>query len=431
MLQRWLMVCCALLFVSACTDEVPTEVGDDLLPSRSVRTFEIILEADDFLTFDTTFSGFAQPRNASFLPLANQFQGVLDVNVLLRFAQPPSTITVRNAAGTVVTDSTPSWFRGRLVLQIDTLDSESTPPLIVSAFHTTEPWDVSASWTLRVDTGAVELPWSMPGGTRGAQIDTATWEAGDSIVLAVDSQTVAQWSDTTNDARGAVVVMETNGARVRVIGAVLRLEARSDLQPDTVVTANVGALRSIFVFNPPPPPPNELRVGGVPAWRTMLGVRSDLADLVFPCPGVSNCQLQLDSAHINRAELLLQTVAAPAGFLQEDTTLVQVRTLVVTPGVPIERSPLGVDVCGGSVRCLLNGRAIPSYFTQGQAHPVMAFDVTNYILALVDDEIPAESRPPFALTLLDAQEPSTIGFSTFAPGARLRLVLTAPVETPQ
>lgn len=431
MLQRWLPVCCALFVMSACTDEAPTDVGDDLLPSGGVRTFEVVLDPAQFITYDTTFTGYTRAANAAFSPLARQFQGVLDANALFRFAQPPTLIAVRNAAGSTVTDSTPSYFAGRLVLRVDTLASESAPPLLVRGFQTGEAWDASATWTLRVDTGNVELPWMTPGGTRGAEIDTATWTAGDTIVLDVDSSTVARWIDTANVARGALIVTETNGTRVRLTSAVLRLSAHSDLAPDTVVNLDVPASVSAFVFNPQPPTGSELRVGGAPSWRTILGIRDDLADLVFPCPGESNCQIALASAHINRAELLLQPVAAPAGFIQEDTTLIQVRTLAVTPGVPLQRSPLGVDVCSGAARCLIRGRVIPDYFAAGAAPPLVAFDITSYIFALVNEGVSDENRPPFALTLLDASEPSTFGFSTFAQGARLRLVLTAAVESTQ
>jgi hypothetical protein len=430
-LQNWLLLLSALFVVSACTDEAPTEVGDDLLPGDEVRTFEVILQPAEYSTYDTTFSGYAGVRNAAFTVLANDFQNVLDANTLLRFAQPPNVITVRNAAGNAVIDSTPSFFAGRLVLRVDTTASESNPPLQIRGFETAEAWDASATWTLRIDTGNVELPWTTPGGTRGPQLDTATWVAGDTIVLDVDSQTVARWSDTTNVARGALIVAETNNTRIRFSSAVLRVSARSDLDPDTVVNVDLPAAVSGFVFNPSPPPATELRVGGVPTWRTMVGIREDLATLTFPCPGQANCQVRLDRAHINRAELLLQPAAAPAGFIPEDTTLLQVRTLLVSPGVPLQRSPIGVEICGNSLACVLTGRIAPELFAQTPATQPVALDITNYIIALVDEEIADAERPPFALTVLTASEPVIFGFATFAQGPRLRLVLTAPVERTQ
>src|SRR5688572_19782876 len=62
---RWLPVLFGLFILGACTEETPSEVGDDLLPSGEVRTFEVVLDPAQWLTFDTTFSGYANPRNAS------------------------------------------------------------------------------------------------------------------------------------------------------------------------------------------------------------------------------------------------------------------------------------------------------------------------------------------------------------------------------
>lgn len=426
----WLPVAFGLLVTTACTEEAPTGVGDDLLSSGDVRTFEVILDPAQYLTFDTTFSGYTKTQDASWVTIANQFGGVVDAHGLFRFAAPPATITVRGASGTVV-DSFPRYFAGRLVLRLDTLNSQE-PPVAFRAYQTAEAWDRSATWTLRVDTGNVQLPWSTPGGTRGASIDTATWTAGDSLVLDVDSATLAQWIDTTNTARGALIVSETNNSRVRVNGAVLRVSAHSRLQQDTVVNFDVNPLINTFVFNPPPPPPgSQLRVGGVPSWRTMLGIREDIGDLTFACPGVANCQVKLSEAHITRAELLLQPVTAPPGFIPEDTMFVQVRTLLVAPGIPVERSPIGVDVCVGVATCLFTGEAPPQYFGQPPSTKPVAYNVTNYLLALVGDDVTEANRPPFALTVLIPNEPVTFGFATFAPGPRLRLILTSHVERPQ
>jgi hypothetical protein len=404
-------------------------VGDDLLPSGDVRTFEVILDPAQYITFDTTFTGYTTTQQAAWVTLANSFEGVVDANGLFRFANPPAIITVRGASGPVV-DSFPRYFEGRLVLRFDTLMSQE-PPVRVRAYRTAEAWDRSATWTLRVDTGAVQLPWSTPGGTRGASIDTATWAAGDSVVLRVDSATLAEWTDTANAARGALLVSETPDSRVRVNAAVLRVSAHSRLQADTVLNFDVSPLANAFIFNPQPPPAgSQLRVGGVPSWRTMIGIREDLADLTFACPGVANCQIKLSDAHIARAELLLQPVTAPAGFLPEDTTFVQVRTLLVSPGVPLERSPVGGDICA-TTECLRSGESPPQFFAQPPSAVPVAYDVTGYIIPLVGADVSAANRPPFALTILIPNEPLTLGFATFAPGPRLRLVLTANVERPQ
>lgn len=429
-LYRWLPVLLVLLLAAACTDEAPTDVGDALLPAGEVRTFEVVLDPAAFATFDTTFSGYTDLEDASWLTVANQFGGVVDAHALIRFAQPPATVSVRGTSGSV-TDSFPRYFEGRLVLRVDTLRSQE-PPVRLHAFRTGEAWDQSATWTLRVDTGNVELPWTTPGGTPGASIDSATWAAGDSVVLHVDSATLAAWRDTANAARGALIVAETPDSRIRINGAVLRVSAHSSIQQDTVLNFDVSPIITRFIFNPPPPPPgSQLRVGGVPSWRTMIGIRDDLGDLTFACPGVAGCQVRLSEAHIARAELLLQPVSAPAGFIPEDTTFLQVRTLLTSPSVPLQRSPVGGDICGGGARCLLSGEAPPQLFAQPPGSKPVAYDVTNYIVALVDEDVADTNRPPLALTVLIPNEPVTFGFATFAPGPRLRLVLTANVERPQ
>jgi hypothetical protein len=107
--------------------------------------------------------------------------------------------------------------------------------------------------------------------------------------------------------------------------------------------------------------------------------------------------------------------------------------------VPLERSPVGGDVCS-TLACLETGKALPQYFAQPPSTQPVAYDITNYITNLVDDDVSAANRPPFALTVLPGirsggvpipREPATLGFATFAPGPRLRLVLTANVERPQ
>lgn len=423
-LHRWLPIIAGLFAFTACTEETPVEVGGGLLQGDNIRTFEIILESSSFLAYDSSFSGYTTPQDAPFAIVANKFGGVLDANALFRLAIPPAVINVRNTAGTVVSDSAPRYFSGRLVVRLDTLRSDANPPVQFVAHRIAEEWDRSATWTLRVDSGGVRRPWATPGGTRGAQIDTTTWTGSDTLVFRVDSQTIAQFRDTTNAARGVIVSTLTNGARVRVLSAILHLSARPSIRPDTIVTVDVVPAVNAFVFNPQPPARDELRVGGVPSWRTLIGLAPDLATRVIPCPGIANCQVQLSAASINRAELLLQPVTAPAGFIPEDTTFIQASGLLVSPGVPLQRSPIGTALA-------LSDRIAPQLFAQPAATAPVAINVTNYLVALVNPALTATTRPPSALTLLAFSEPATFGFTTFARGPRLRLVVTAPVERTQ
>lgn len=409
--------------VTACATDAPTEVGDALLTTDDVVTFEVILPASSFLQFDSSFTGYAKPVDALFGLVARKFENTLDANSLYRFSLPPTTIQVRNSAGITVTDSAPRYFSGRMVLKIDTVVTPGAKPVLLRAFRTAEAWNETATWTNRIDSGTVRLPWQMPGGTRGPQIDTATFAAGDSIVFRVDSQTIAIWNDTTNKARGAIVIAETNGARIRILSAAVRLSARSVVRPDTVVAVDIVPSIRTFVFDPQPSPTTaDLRVGGIPAWRSVLRIRPDLSSLTVPCTnGPPGCQVTVDSIHISSAQLLLRPKRSPPGFSLEDTTFVDVRPLALSPTVPLERSPIGGRV--GLSRAIA-----PTAFANPGVNDIVTIDITSFIAQLTSRNVTNTTRLPPVLALLQIPEPGTFGFMTFEQSPSLRLVLTAAVE---
>lgn len=410
------------LFATTCATDAPTDVGDALLTTGDVVTFEVVLPAASFLQYDSAFTGYAKAVNASFGLIARKFENTVDANTLYRFSLAPTSIQVRNAAGNVVADSTPRFFSGRMVLKLDTLATPGAKPVFLRAFRTAEEWNETATWTNRIDSGTVHLPWATPGGTRGPQIDTATWAAGDSIVFRVDSQTIATWSDTTNKARGAIIFAETNGARMRVISTAVHLSAHSTVRPDTVVSADIVPTIRTFVFNPEPAATADLRVGGIPAWRSVLRIRPDLSSLTLPCTnGPAGCQVTLDSIHVSSAQLLLKPKRSPPGFSPEDTTFLDVRALGVTATVPLERSPIGARV--GLSRAIA-----PGVFTSPGPNEVVKIDITAFIAQLTDKNVTDANRLSAVLALMQIPEPGTFGFMTFGQSPSLRLVLTAAVE---
>jgi hypothetical protein len=413
----------ALAF-TGCVDEDPTEVGGVLLPSGEVLTFEVLLPASEFLVNDTSFSGYVAPSRSSFGLVARSFEDVLDANTLLRYSLPPATIVVRSGA-TTVTDSFPRFVGGRIVFRLDTIGSTSRP-IQLALFRTVEDWHASATWTQRVDTGSVQLAWSTPGGTRGAQIDTATWAAGDSVVFDVDSATLAIWNDSTNDAAGAILVSETDDSRLRVIGSTVHVNARSSVNADTVVVIDLVPTTRTFIFNPTLPTTfSGLRVGGIPAWRSMLRLRSDLRSFVFPCVGgPEGCQVSLDSVHINTAQLLLRPLRTSAGFIPEDSLFIEARTVLLSPLVPLERSPVGNRVAISSLLAA-------ELFTSPSATDVVKLDITTLINHLLDESVPEEDRLPPLLSILQLAEAQTFGFATFEAQPMLRLVITTALERTQ
>src|SRR5688500_2263107 len=151
-MRKSLALALALAFgATACTEENPTEVGDALLPSGDVLTFEVILPASAFLVYDTSFAGFNIPLVSPFGVVARSFESVFDANTLVRFSLPPRTLSVRTTGTTVVVDSSPRYSTGRMLIRLDTL-TNSALPVRLALYRTAEEWDVTATWENRVDS---------------------------------------------------------------------------------------------------------------------------------------------------------------------------------------------------------------------------------------------------------------------------------------
>jgi hypothetical protein len=408
--------------LSACGEELPTEVGAGLLPGGTVSSIEVVLDPSRFLVSDTAFSGFGAPSGVAFTVIADRLQGVLNSNVLARFQPIPRSITVRDAAGTGTRpDTIPILQGGRLVLRIDTM--RSTAPAggaPLRLYRVAEEWDrATANWQMRVDSPGTQRPWAQPGGTRGALVSQAVWTGGDSVVFAVDTVTLRSWSDTLDLGRGALVVAEGAGTRLVSPGLALRFDMRSPLQPDTVVVLAQEVTSRTFVYNPSPAlTAGQPLVGGTPGWRTFMQLRDRLDTLSVPCPGQPGCMMRLGDASISRASLLLDRVPAPPGFALEDTLRIVATTVLVSDRVPLVRSPLGETV--GLSR-----------ETESPQRPTGTAEVaiTELVRRLARaPEAGVDRQTPF-LALLALTDGQTFGNAAFAPGARLRLIITVGQET--
>jgi hypothetical protein len=418
-LKRWWLAALMPWVLSACGDEGPTEIGAGLLPANPIRTFEIVIEPERFLVFDTAFGLYSEPRDAAFLILANQFENTLDARGLARFNMP-TVMTVVDTAGIARLDTMPRFFGGTVRMAVDTLHDVSAPAQL-ALYRTAEEWEASATWTLRSDEGGVQREWTAPGGTRGILVDTMTFVPGvDSLRFRVDSATIALWSDTTNAERGALFVVESGGVRLRTTLPVLHLQARSSFRPDTVFTAMATAPWHTFIFSPEQPTvAGEPRVGGTPAWRTVFRLQDRLDTLSFACPGVPNCRFRLSEAVLNHAGVRLQPVPSPAGFRPEGTLSLGAYLLLPTPQIPLPRSPLG---------SLFSFTTVPAASFQTAGAPAVDIAVTELIRSLMRD--PASRTTDFAPThfALVPGEPRNFGFGTFAPLPSLRLVVSIAQE---
>ena len=420
------------LVAMACADEDPTGVGGNLPPGGSIRTYELILEPDVFLAGDTSLAGFFEPAAATFGVLAGGADG-LSSNVLVRFVPPPESVSYRDTLGRTQTDTLPTYIGAELILRLDTLRSAASGPVDLEAYRIGEEWDPrSATWTERVDSGQVRLSWSQPGGTRAELLAKATWEphASDSVTFAVDSQTVALWADTTDAARGALIAVTSPDARLISLTPILLLHARPSARPDTVVTVSVGPVGATFVFDPQPAATEDLRIGGLPTWRSYLQFQR-LDTLALPCPGedpAAGCVLPLDEVKINYAALLLRPAAMPSAFVPADSLVIDARSVLVRPSIPLDRAPLGNSAAARPGSAVPRERFLPDGEGGDDAIEV---PVTRFVAALAagpgDD---GDNAPPSVLALVAAPEGRDFGFGTFgAQGAaaaapRLRLIVS-------
>jgi hypothetical protein len=419
-LKRWWLALCAPLVMAACGEESPTDAGAALLPPNVVRTFEIILDPSQYLAQTASFSDYTDVRDLDFAVIANTFEGALNSNAVARFFVP-GTVSLVDTAGAARLDTVPALIGGTVTIRVDTLRS-TDGPVRLALYRTTEQWDASANWLNRTDTAGVRIPWTMPGGTRGVLVDTASFDIGsDTVRFSIDSATVASWRDTANAGRGALIVAQTPGARLFTTVPTLTVDMRSSMRPDTVYQVTGGTTARTFLFEPIlPTPVAEPRAGGTPAWRGVIQLRERLDTVSFACPGVPNCRYRLADVTINYAGLRLQPMMPPPGFSPEDDLTIAAYLMAPTPQVPLQRSPL---------RDLIGVAVVPRTSFLAPEAPVFELSVTDMIVAAaMRPEIRGDAFLPTHLALVSGLDFRTFGFATFETMPRLRLVVSIAQE---
>lgn len=423
---RALLALLAGTMLGACTDENPIDIGNVVVPGGQASTFEVILEPEQWLDFDTAFSGYNTPWTSGLTLVASNYGGVTEVHTLTRFATPPSSITV-DSAGTTKVDTLPRYFNGHIMLKLDTLRSRGAGT--IAAYRTTEPFDVTtANWTNRIDSATTKVPWQQPGGSRGALLGRVAREAGsDSIMIPLDSAMIATLSAPDDSTRGVLFVLEgatgSDGALIRVLSSIMNLDAHSSIRPDTVVKVVVQDVGATILFQPVAGQVSaQPRISGTPAWRTIFQVSSLLERLDVPCPG-TNCRVPLANVSINKAELLLEPAPSPPGFLVEDSIGVEARTLVTAAGSPLARAPVGVVPIGRTANRIPRARFEPN----APAAAPVPLVITSFVIATMTDT--SSTKPRHLALLSDANTQSaTFGIAAFKERPRLRLILTITPE---
>ena len=413
------------LGVVACEEQTPTSLDEGLLPEEPI-TLELHIPWEDFASNLEVIGGFGSPSELGTGVLANSFAGTLDARTLLRFGAYPSTVSVRDTTGTTRADSSLTFIGGRVVVFLDTIASTNEGPVLLSLGAIQHPWDVrTVTWTTAIDTINDRRLWPEEGAGPVVPLGVAEWDpaTGDSVWFELDSAAVAAWADTSDVSRGARIDLLTEGARIQIATAVLRLNTRPSLNPDSTFFLVAPREEISFVYSPfPEPPPDGIRVGGAPAWRTVLDIRmpKQLNGPEALC-AVVTCPVTLHSSELNYAALVLRTRRTQDAFQPTDTVAIDVRPVLSRVALP--KAPLGNSLVGFAGRLIR-----PEVFGE-EAGEEIEIPITIFAQNLISGTDAAGFQPPNTLALLSIFEPVSIAFASFhGPGGEyapvLKLIVT-------
>jgi hypothetical protein len=417
---RAILALLPLLAAAACKDSTPTLSGDEFFPGggRPV-TLEAVIPASQYLQTIGAFSGYENGHTFPEQLVANQYQGVLNAHALDRFNFPDSLVYSQD--GNSRSDTLYGVRSARLVLTIDTLGSALGGATTIRAYELTQRYNApTATWDSASNTDSTKVLWTQPGGTTGALLGQGTYThaAGDSVVIALDSATVAR---IRPDSFPGVLLAVNTGARLQIASTVLRLRTRpSNAVRDTTIALDVNPVDQAFVFTPQPPTPaGSWLAGGVNAARTLFSVNLDQ-----PLPGCAapaTCPtVRLKDVQLNRVSLLLKPLAPPAGFdpLRPVTlTLWTVDEPELGRRAPLKQLAIDADIANNS------------FINQLVADTVVEVPIT-----LLARQRARLDSLQLSFALLGQTPPSagssfrTFGLSRFDALPRLRIVYTLPTR---
>lgn len=413
--RAWPALAAALLGLPAltgCSDDLPTIGGPERFPGGTApTTIEVLIPAGDVVLRDAVYDNFDDPREAPYLIVAEEFDGVLDAHSLARFSSFPTAVTF-SFGGTSRTDSVFTYVSGEIKTVVNRSAStvDATRLLLWSV---EQPWDSAEVTWQNASSGE---PWTVPGGTRGELLAEATWApqdtvATDTVVWQLDSLAVRRVADAGS--RGVMVTSGDAGRRLQLRDLELRVTVRPQSAQDTTVAVAVGAGAQTFVFTPAPPVrPGIYRVGGVTGARTVLELQ-----LIRELPGCSpalaaTCPtVSIRDVTVNLAELVLQPLPVPSGFRPLGTSQILLRR-VVEPELG-RVAPLGQPLVSDTVP--------GARFVESDPAPVRV-SLTSAIQSLVQTD-----STTLAVALLGEGGAGQFGYQWYEGAPVIRLVYTLPL----
>jgi hypothetical protein len=409
----------------ACQEEITSALDGDLIPVGAL-TVEVTLPFHEFAGDLEGWGGYGQAYELSKGILARAFEGSLDARVLNSWAPYPDSAFVRDSTGSVRSDTLLTFVGGRIVARFDTLSSVLDGPVTLSIGALLRDWDFrSAAWTVAVDSVGDRQLWTEEGAGPVTPLGTAVWDpaTGDSVVFEIDSAGVALWADTVDSKKGVRLDAVTEGVRLDLRSLTYLLSTRPSIHTDTIVELPVGSATRTFIYQPvPQATEGEIRVGGVPAWRTVFTMNmpkvlegpAELCQLV-------QCPLTLTPESLISASLVLTTRAPPAAFQPTDSLYLDVRQVLEPSRLP--KSPLGSSLVG-----IIGVQLIPEYFGEGAGAEV-EIPLGGFVERLIAGNNDPDVAVPTTVALLSLFEPLSLYFAVFEgpdspAGPELRLLLT-------
>lgn len=417
----------SLILLAGCTEEVPTSPDPGLIPVDA-ETFEVLLPFERFATGFRVDRGFGVAGDLPTVFVASEWEGALSVRPIFRFLGFPASVGVVPPDGSAAQpDSSYVPVGGHLVLFFDTLRVDGPPPFDLQLSTMSESWDpFTATWTHAVDTLGDRREWSTPGGGEVVPLASASWDPsqGDSLMMELDSLTLREWRDADSSGAGLVLASSSEGSRIRLQDLSLRVDVRSEVDPDTVIRVQPESREFTTIYTPAPEfGEGVLPVGGAPSHRSSFAFQLPATvEATGPvCRGAPTCEVELTADRVVFAGLQLTSIpTAPSALAPADSITLDLRPVLAPELLP--RSPLGTPLRAQGVR------VAPGAFASGGSGQV-EIALTRYLRDVLRGEDARGEPVSGVISLLTLPEPAALGVATFTgPGAeggpRLRIILT-------
>lgn len=417
-MKRYLLAAAILCAGAVLSCEENSTTAPDLGFSHvNPRTVEVLIPFEDFVDEVQVFGGYGSTVDLRRGAVALDVGG-LNARALVHLNDFPTSAPVPGSGA----DSDLSFKGGRVVLTFDTLTGSLEDPVNVELFDVGEEWHArTVSWELAVDTAGDQRAWTQPGGGPINLLGGATFDANvgpveadgtplvDTVSVAVDSATVAALGDPNSGTTGLLLAVADPGELLNLLNMRLVINTVPASRPDTVLELSVSTRDLTFMLDPAPTAPaGWLRVGGVPAWRSVMTM--SLPNFV-PGPaeicGSVGCQVDLTEVDLNLAELVLTTRQTESAYQPTDTAWIDIRRVLNPELLP--KSPLGGRLVPTPVAFA------PDLFSWRAGEEVL-FGVTDLVGTILFLGRESGTIPVTSIVLFNLFEPDMLGFVSFEGG---------------